>query len=56
MNRKRRKNRRLKAITWTATVGLLLSACCMDSKSYIPMVTCGVCGLYLFLFALANGE
>ena len=56
MNRKRRKNRRLKITTWIAGVGAIMSACCLDSDSYIPIAVCAVCTLWLSLFAIANSE
>ena len=48
------KNKILKTITTIAVIGALVSACCLDSKSKLPMYTLGGCVVYLTLFALAN--
>jgi hypothetical protein len=54
MKRRKRKNKILKATTYIAIFGALISGCCLDSKSYIPMVILGICLLYISLIALAN--
>jgi len=50
------KNKILKGITWVAGVTLLLSACALDSDSYLPHVICTVCLAWLVPFVLINEE
>ena len=54
MKRRKRKNKILKATTYIAIFGALISGCCLDSKSYIPMIILGICLLWISLIALAN--
>ena len=44
----------MKTITAVAVVAGLISACCLDSESKVPMVVLGICLAYLTLFTLAN--
>lgn len=53
--RKRIKNAILKAITAIAGTVFILSACMLDSDSWIPFITLTVSGLWLSAFAYANG-
>lgn len=53
--RRRIKNAILKAITAIAGTVFVLSACMLDSESYIPMILCMASGLWLSAFAYANG-
>ena len=46
----------LKAITWIAGIGAVLSGCCLDSESYIPVIVLMVCASWLLLMTLANME
>lgn len=32
----------------------IISACCLDSRSTIPMVVLGICLVYIVLFTVAN--
>ena len=50
------KNKILKAITCVAGVTLLLSACALDSQSYLPHIICSVCLAGLLPFVLINRE
>ena len=50
------KNMVLKAITALATGLFLVSACAMDSVSYIPVVVCAASLSWLGLFGYANVE
>lgn len=34
----------------------IISACCLDSRSIIPMIVFGVCLVYIGLFTVANTE
>lgn len=56
MNRRQRKNKTLKALTWLAGCLFVLSACCLDSLSYIPMIVCSVCAGWLLLMYAANSR
>ena len=52
--------RRMKDVFLKATAGItgmtfLASACMLDSESWIPVVVCVACALYLAAFAYANG-
>ena len=46
----------LKSITYVAFVLFLLSACAVDSESWIPTIVLFVSMSWLSLFAYANGE
>lgn len=48
------KNTVLKAITAISTGLFILSACAMDSASYIPVVVCAASLSWLGLFGYAN--
>ena len=48
------KNTVLKAITAISTGLFIVSACAMDSVSYIPVIVCVVSMTWLALFAYAN--
>ena len=54
--KRRTKNRILKTITVTAVILAVLSACCVDSESNIPIIVLMISAAWLFLFCLANGE
>ena len=45
----------LKAITCIAGIMFLVSACAIDSPSWIPTIVCMVCMAWLAVFAYANG-
>lgn len=44
----------LKALTIIAIITFILSGCCLDSESYIPMIACGISGAWLVLIVIAN--
>ena len=50
------KNTVLKAITAISTGLFIVSACAMDSVSYIPVIVCASSLLWLGLFGYANVE
>lgn len=52
--RKKRKNAVLKAVTMIAIIGAIVSGCCLDSKSKIPMIVLAVCLAWVSLFSIAN--
>ena len=54
MKRKNRKNRILKTITAVAVIAGLISACCLDSESKVPMVVLGISLAWTSLFVLTN--
>lgn len=54
MDKRKRKNRRLKIITWFASMGAVVSICLLDSESYIPLIFCGICLGWLVLMYAAN--
>ena len=56
MEKRKRKNRLLKSITWTAGVIELLAVCCLDSDSNIPIYVCFVCLCWLVLMYAANRD
>lgn len=49
------KNFILKTITCIAGILFFVSACAIDSPSWIPTIICVVCMIWLGLFAYANG-
>ena len=48
------KNKILKAIAYIAGTLWIISACAIDSESWIPTIVCAVCTAYLALFSYAN--
>lgn len=56
MKKKKLKNRILKTITAIAGAGVVVSGCCLDSESNVPLIICGVCLAWLTLFTVANVE
>ena len=49
------KNRVLKTLAWANGISFVVSACCVDSDSWIPWVVCMANLTWLALFAGANG-
>ncbi len=56
MKRKNTKNIILKAVAWIMGILFLVSACALDSESWIPHIVCFVSLIWLALFAYANGQ
>lgn len=56
MKKKNIKNKILKATAWIMGILFLVSACALDSDSWIPHIVCMVSLLWLALFAYANGQ
>jgi len=56
MKRKNIKNTILKATARIMGILFLVSACALDSDSWIPHIVCMVSLLWLALFAYANGQ
>lgn len=57
-NKTSRKIKRiiLKSITWIMGLIFILSICALDSEAfYIPLITMGISGAWLYLMAWANG-
>lgn len=50
------RNTVLKAITYIMAVIWIISACSLDSLSWIPTAVCMVSTAYLMLFLIANLE
>lgn len=48
------KNKVLKAIAYIVGTLWIISACAIDSESWIPTIVCAVCTAYLALFSYAN--
>lgn len=48
------KNKILKAIAYIVGTLWIISACAIDSESWIPTIVCAVCTAYLALFSYAN--
>lgn len=44
----------LRIITIIAIITFILSGCCLDSESKIPIIACGISGAWLVLIAIAN--
>lgn len=44
----------LKVLTIIAFIVFILSACTIDSETWIPYIACGVSSAWLFLIAIAN--
>lgn len=47
------KNKILKATNYVAGLGFIVSGCCLDSDTWLPLILCGVCLAWL---VLANWE
>lgn len=56
MKRRKLKNKFLKAVTWSAGIGVIVSACCLDSESNIPLYICIACAAWLCLMIAANAD
>ncbi len=56
MKRKNLKNIILKSVAYIMGGLFLVSACALDSDSWIPHIVCSVSILWLALFAYANGQ
>lgn len=50
------KNFILKTVTWLAAIVWLVSACMVDSESWIPTINVIVCSAWLSVFIYANME
>lgn len=50
------KNKILIAITYTASVGAIVAGASLDSEGWLAHIICGVCLVWLVLFAIANGR
>ena len=50
------KNIILKILTAVAALGFIISACCLDSNSYIPEFVCFICLAWLVPFICANSD
>lgn len=48
------KNLILKTVMSIILFIAIVSACCLDSKTYIPFIVLAICSLILSLFAYAN--
>jgi hypothetical protein len=48
------KNKVLKAIAYIVGTLWIISACAIDSESWIPTIVCVICTVYLALFSYAN--
>lgn len=48
------KSKILKTIAWITAIVGIISACCLDSDSYIPSIVCGICAFWWILFGYAN--
>lgn len=44
----------LKALTIVAVIVMLISACAIDSDSWIPYIVCGISNAWLVLMTIAN--
>ena len=44
----------IKGLAILALITAIISGCCLDSESYVPMITFGISITYLFLVCLAN--
>lgn len=49
------KNCILKGTAMLASVTFIMSACCLDSESWLPFILCMVSMTWLAVFAYANG-
>lgn len=50
------RNKILKTITGAAAIGMLISSCCLDADSWIPVIVLGVCMAWMLLFLAANQD
>ena len=50
------KNFILKSITYVAAILFTVSACALDSATWIPAIVCLICAIWLMLFAYANRD
>lgn len=48
------KNKILKAIAWAVSLVWIVSACLIDSDSWIPFIVYVICEIYMVLFSYAN--
>lgn len=53
--RKKLHNASLKITAWIMFFALVISGCCMDSPSWLPLIVCVIAYSWLALFAYANG-
>lgn len=44
----------IKFITFIAFITFILSICCIDSESWLPLISCMISSLWLILIAIAN--
>lgn len=51
-----KKNAILKGISYGVMLVFLVSACGIDSASWLPAIVCAVCGGYLALFSYVNRD
>lgn len=49
------KNEALTTSAFVAFILFVISACMLDSKSWIPIIVCAVSVIYLFVFLKING-
>lgn len=55
MRNRKIKNAILKSMAWAMGLIFLISACAIDSPSWVPTILCVVSAAWLALFAYANG-
>lgn len=46
----------IKGLTVLALITAVISGCCLDSESYIPMLTFGISIAWLLLICIANSD
>lgn len=46
----------IKGLSVLALITAVISGCCLDSKSYVPMITFGISIAWLFLICIANSD
>jgi hypothetical protein len=51
-----RRAKAVKIITWIAAITGIVFMTALDSDSVIPMVVCGVCGVWIGLVVTANSK
>ena len=51
-----RRAKAVKILTWIAAITGIVFMTALDSDSVIPMVVCGVCGVWLTLVAVSNSS
>lgn len=44
----------IKGLSVLALITAIISGCCLDSESYVPMITFGISVLWLLLICAAN--